>query len=344
MTRTKSLASVDRKSKKGAISAIKKASQLRRRLSKPNPNALLVSSRSRSLRKYRTGYLKYQFAFVFIALFIITTFTSLMEKHDFTPISRRLEEDEPVICNVTIIDDSQLRDMGEFMDDIFTNEERRNGALMIHVVIMIYMFAALAIVCDTFFEASLERIVEEFNITNDVAGATWMAAGGSAPEFATSLIGALVTKSDIGFGTIVGSAVFNVLFVIGACAFVVGGGIKLSAYPLARDSIWYTCCLCAIVVVVSDQVVHPLEAAWLFGMYCLYIVIMKFNGRLEAWFKNTVKYKVKPGGAPEEAEEEEKKEEEEEEEDGDFLAFPEENIDKLVHVVLLPLKLIQFSI
>ena len=45
-----------------------------------------------------------------------------------------------------------------------------------------------------------------------------MAAGGSAPELATSFIGAF-TESSVGFGTIVGSAVFNVLFVIGACAY-----------------------------------------------------------------------------------------------------------------------------
>ena len=46
-----------------------------------------------------------------------------------------------------------------------------------------------------------------------------MAAGGSAPELFTSIIGVFVAKSDVGIGTIVGSAVFNILFVIAACAF-----------------------------------------------------------------------------------------------------------------------------
>jgi Ca2+/Na+ antiporter len=52
-----------------------------------------------------------------------------------------------------------------------------------------------------------------------VAGATMMAAGGSAPELFTSVIGVFIAISDVGIGTIVGSAVFNVLFVIAACAF-----------------------------------------------------------------------------------------------------------------------------
>ena len=46
-----------------------------------------------------------------------------------------------------------------------------------------------------------------------------MAAGGSAPELFTSIIGVFISKSDVGIGTIVGSAVFNILFVIAACAF-----------------------------------------------------------------------------------------------------------------------------
>lgn len=76
----------------------------------------------------------------------------------------------------------------------------------------------------------LTVLIKRFQMTEDVAGATLMAAGGSAPEFFTSLIGKLknsifdlflgvfVSQSDVGIGTIVGSAVFNVLFVIGMCA------------------------------------------------------------------------------------------------------------------------------
>ena len=76
----------------------------------------------------------------------------------------------------------------------------------------------------------LTVLIKRFQMTEDVAGATLMAAGGSAPEFFTSLIGkfknssfdlflgVFVSQSDVGIGTIVGSAVFNVLFVIGMCA------------------------------------------------------------------------------------------------------------------------------
>uniref|UniRef100_A0A8C5UIN8 Sodium/calcium exchanger membrane region domain-containing protein n=1 Tax=Malurus cyaneus samueli TaxID=2593467 RepID=A0A8C5UIN8_9PASS len=84
------------------------------------------------------------------------------------------------------------------------------------------MFYALAIVCDDFFVPSLEKICERLHLSEDVAGATFMAAGSSAPELFTSVIGVFITKGDVGVGTIVGSAVFNILCIIGVCGLFAG--------------------------------------------------------------------------------------------------------------------------
>ena len=48
----------------------------------------------------------------------------------------------------------------EFPPDAFTTEQRRNGALVLHIIMVIYMFTALAIVCDVYFVASLAKICE----------------------------------------------------------------------------------------------------------------------------------------------------------------------------------------
>lgn len=47
-----------------------------------------------------------------------------------------------------------------------------------------------------------------------MAGATFMAAGSSAPELATVIIGVFFAKDDIGVSGVIGSAVFNIMFVI----------------------------------------------------------------------------------------------------------------------------------
>merc|ERR1719233_325145 len=107
------------------------------------------------------------------------------------------------------------------------------------VVGIMYIFIALAIVCDEFFVPALEIMADKMKITPDVAGATLMAAGGSAPELFTNVF-ATFEESDAGFGTIIGSAVFNVLFVIGMCAMFSKECLNLTWWPLARDCFFYT--------------------------------------------------------------------------------------------------------
>jgi len=92
---------------------------------------------------------------------------------------------------------------------------------------VLYMFLGLSVVCDEFFVPALDIIADKWDLTPDVAGATLMAAGGSAPELFTSFIGTF-RMSDVGFGTIVGSAVFNILFVIGMCAVCANEPLELT--------------------------------------------------------------------------------------------------------------------
>uniref|UniRef100_A0AAY4E616 Sodium/calcium exchanger membrane region domain-containing protein n=1 Tax=Denticeps clupeoides TaxID=299321 RepID=A0AAY4E616_9TELE len=111
------------------------------------------------------------------------------------------------------------------------------------------MFYALALVCDDYFVPSLEKICERLHLSEDVAGATFMAAGSSAPELFTSIIGVFITKGDVGVGTIVGSAVFNVLCIIGVCGIFAGQAIRLSCWTLMRDSTYYTISVATLIVV-----------------------------------------------------------------------------------------------
>jgi len=64
-------------------------------------------------------------------------------------------------------------------------------------------------------------LLKDFSIPADVAGATFMAMGTSAPELFTNVIGTFVTEGDLGLGTIVGSAVFNILAVGALCGIAV---------------------------------------------------------------------------------------------------------------------------
>ncbi|XP_068571023.1 sodium/potassium/calcium exchanger 3 isoform X2 [Cebidichthys violaceus] len=170
--------------------------------------------------------------------------------------------------------------ISDFPEDIFTPEQRRQGAVLLHLLCAIYMFHALAIVCEFYFVPSLEKVSENLHLSQDVAGATFMAAGSSAPELFTSLIGVFITKGDVGVGTIVGSAVFNILVIIGLCGIFSGQPISLSWWPLFRDAVFYILSIVVLIMVIYDEKVLWWETIILISMYGIYIIIMKFNRSL----------------------------------------------------------------
>lgn len=174
---------------------------------------------------------------------------------------------------------------GDYPEDIFTIEDRRRGWVILHILGMMYMFVSLAIVCDEFFVPALGVITDKLAISDDVAGATFMAAGGSAPELFTSLIGVFIAHSNVGIGTIVGSAVFNILFVIGMCALFSREVLHLTWWPLFRDVSFYILDLILLIIFFLDNVIMWWESMMLVGCYTLYVVFMKYNVQLERAFK-----------------------------------------------------------
>nr|CTP81812.1 BMA-NCX-4 [Brugia malayi] len=177
-------------------------------------------------------------------------------------------------------------DAGQFPPDQFTLEQRRHGAIILHIIGLIYMFIALAIVCDEFFVPSLGVITDKLAISDDVAGATFMAAGGSAPEFFTSVIGVFIAQNNVGIGTIVGSATFNILCVLSCCAIFSHSVLHLTWWPLFRDVAFYVIALFMLVIFFLDEQIFWFEAFGLFFIYLLYCTFMKYNETVE----NFVKY------------------------------------------------------
>lgn len=164
-------------------------------------------------------------------------------------------------------------------------EDRRQGWVTLHIFGMIYVFVALAIVCDEYFVPALGVITDKLQISEDVAGATFMAAGGSAPELFTSLIGVFISHSNVGIGTIVGSAVFNILFVIGTCALFSREILNLTWWPLFRDVTFYILDLSMLILFFLDSLIAWWESLLLLLAYALYVFTMKWNKQIELWVK-----------------------------------------------------------
>lgn len=175
--------------------------------------------------------------------------------------------------------------INEFPPDGFTRQQRQAGFIIIHFVIAIYLFLLLAIICDDFFVPSIKKICDNLNVTEDVAGATVMAAASSSPELFINVIGTFLTEGDLGVGTIVGSAVFNILAVPACCALFANEVSKLEWWPVSRDTLAYAFTVLLLILTLRDGRVEWYEALILVICYILYISAMCFNHRINNFLK-----------------------------------------------------------
>ncbi|CAE7580926.1 Slc24a2 [Symbiodinium natans] len=214
---------------------------------------------------------------VALAFLLISLAQDLSE--DSSSRGRRLYEDDPSTTASPKLYPADLL-LNEPYEDEPTG---RKFLALFHCVGIAYMVLGLNTVCDVYFAGSIDLLCDAWSLTPDVAGATWMAAGGSAPEFFTSIVGATIAQNDVGFGTIVGSAVFNVLFVIGLCGYVAKGNIELTWWPLFRDCTYYIISLGVLAAFTYNQTIAAWEAAILFTLYIGYVSFMFINRPLNIW-------------------------------------------------------------
>ncbi|CAH2097182.1 unnamed protein product [Euphydryas editha] len=171
----------------------------------------------------------------------------------------------------------------QFPRPLMGQTARKHGGLIIHILVAVFTFIGLAIVCDEYFVSSLDRICEEFKLAPDVAGATFMAAGSSAPELATVVIGVFCAQDDIGVSGVIGSAVFNIMFVISVCALCAGTVSHLNWWPLCRDCFFYAISILVMLCTIANGYVSWPEALFMLIMYGVYCVALRFNNTLERW-------------------------------------------------------------
>ena len=145
------------------------------------------------------------------------------------------------------------------------------GSLLV-MAVAIYL---LAIITDEYFIVSLDQISRRLNLPSTVAGASLMAMGSSAPELAIAIIALFSAggaHSDIGIGTIVGSAVFNILIITGASAIV--RPARVSWPSAVRDMTMYVACIILLLFAISDGTVSLPETLGFLGLYAIYLMIL----------------------------------------------------------------------
>jgi len=168
--------------------------------------------------------------------------------------------------------------------------------LILHIVILLITFYLLAIICDEFFVESLDKISKKLKLSSEITWATFMAIWSSAPELFTSIFalfaifGSVTNNESLGAWTIVGSALFNILIIIGATAIVMNGknskSNQIARQPILRDLIFYGLTIGLLLFTFRDGKIVLRETGLLVAAYILYLFFVKNRGK-------RLKYKTK---------------------------------------------------
>jgi cation:H+ antiporter len=116
-------------------------------------------------------------------------------------------------------------------------------------------------------------LAKKFGISDTIIGLTIVAVGTSMPELVTSVMAALRKHADVAYGNIVGSNIFNVLFILGTTSII--EPIDIPA-QIARFDIWVMLSATALLVwfARSGMKLQRWEGAVFIAMYLGYMTYL----------------------------------------------------------------------
>ena len=153
------------------------------------------------------------------------------------------------------------------------------GATMTDVLIFFTGLAALGIGAELLVRGA-SRLALSIGISPLVVGLTIVAMGTSAPEMAVSVDAALSGSVDVAVGNVVGSNIFNVLFILGSSALIVP--LTVHAQIVRQEVPIMIAATLLFVVMALDGRISFGEAALLLAALIAYTVFLIVQSRRES--------------------------------------------------------------
>ncbi len=124
------------------------------------------------------------------------------------------------------------------------------------------------------------KLALSFGISPLVVGLTVVAFGTSAPETTVSVSAVLSGQTDIAVGNVVGSNIFNVLFILGLSALIVP--LRVDAQVIRQEVPMMIAASALLLVFVLDQQVSFFESTLLFTLLIAYTVFLIVQSRRQS--------------------------------------------------------------
>jgi sodium/potassium/calcium exchanger 6 len=151
----------------------------------------------------------------------------------------------------------------------------RTISIVLWLVILFYLLSTTA---SEYFSSLLEHLSKALNLSPAVAGVTLLAIGNGAPDVFSS-VAAFVssdTSGSIGFGAVLGSALFITTIVSGSVALATtrickeAGPERINLVCFVRDALFLLASASVLMVILVDAKVYLWEALCFLCVYVVY--------------------------------------------------------------------------
>lgn len=151
--------------------------------------------------------------------------------------------------------------------------ELEESDTLLKLIIMIVLGIVCIVVGSNVTVDAASNIATSFGVSDRIIGLTIVAFGTSLPELVTSVSASLKGKNDIAVGNIIGSNIFNVLFVLGTASIVSPTAIPFASTFMLDFSI----AIAALIIFMlfinrKEMALRKSGAALMFACYIAYII------------------------------------------------------------------------
>lgn len=138
---------------------------------------------------------------------------------------------------------------------------------------MVYILLVLGFVmlikgADFFVEAS-SSVARMLRVPSIIIGLTIVAFGTSAPELAVSTTASLAGNNEIAVGNVIGSNIFNLLVVLGACGIIHAFKVRLRWDFIASIAVG----VILLAMIFGDLFLSRMEAFILLGLFAAFLIL-----------------------------------------------------------------------
>lgn len=157
------------------------------------------------------------------------------------------------------------------------SERPRGSQIAIRLVWIVVSFAML-VAGSRSLVYSASSIARSLGFSELIIGLTIVAVGTSLPELATSVMASIKGEKDIAIGNVIGSNIFNILFVMGVCSMIAPEGLPIALPALRFDiPVMVAVAIACLPIFFTGGIVDRWEGLLFLGYYLAYTSYLVFN-------------------------------------------------------------------